>query len=70
VPVMGICYGLQEIARTHGGQVEPHSHREYGSAKIDIVKTGHAHADRLFAAVDKVEGGVQVCYTCYVSGLG
>ena len=28
VPVLGICYGLQEIARTHGGQVEAHTHRE------------------------------------------
>ena len=38
VPVMGICYGLQEIARTHGGKVEAHTHREYGYAKIKIEK--------------------------------
>lgn len=48
VPVLGICYGLQEIAWTFGGKVDPHDRREYGKAMIDIVKTGNAHADRLF----------------------
>ncbi|PWN37573.1 putative GUA1-GMP synthase [Meira miltonrushii] len=48
VPVLGICYGLQEIAWTFGGKVDPHDRREYGKAMIDVVKTGNAHADRLF----------------------
>jgi GMP synthase-like glutamine amidotransferase len=61
VPVMGICYGLQEIARTHGGQVEPHTHREYGYAKIQVNKTGHALADKLFEGIEMEEdGGLQV----------
>ena len=58
VPVLGICYGLQEIAWNHGGKVDPHDHREYGSATIDIIKTGDAHLDALFSNVggdDKVE---------------
>ncbi|MCO5560824.1 hypothetical protein L7F22_014444 [Adiantum nelumboides] len=49
VPVLGICYGLQEIAWNHGGKVDPHDRREYGKATIDVVKTGNAHMDALFA---------------------
>lgn len=48
VPVLGICYGLQEIAWTFGGKVDPHDRREYGKAMIEVVKTGNAHGDRLF----------------------
>lgn len=57
VPVLGICYGLQEIAWTFGGKVDPHDRREYGKAMIEIVKTGNVHADRLF---DGEEEHVQV----------
>ncbi|CED84243.1 gmp synthase [Phaffia rhodozyma] len=50
VPVMGICYGLHEIAYTFGGEeaVAAHNKREYGVADIEVVKTGHASADALF----------------------
>ncbi|WFD34829.1 GMP synthase (glutamine-hydrolyzing) [Malassezia cuniculi] len=48
VPVLGICYGLQEIAWNHGGSVDPHDHREYGHANVQVVKTGDAHMDALF----------------------
>ncbi|RSH80644.1 GMP synthase (glutamine-hydrolyzing) [Apiotrichum porosum] len=60
VPVLGICYGLQEIAKTFGGNVEPHSHREYGHAQIQIVKTGVAHADALFEGIQHGPEGLQV----------
>jgi GMP synthase (glutamine-hydrolysing) len=36
IPVLGICYGLQIICRTFGGNVEPASNREYGKANILI----------------------------------
>ena len=29
LPVLGICYGLQEIAHAMGGKVAPAEHREY-----------------------------------------
>lgn len=60
---MGICYGLQEIARTHGGNVEAHTHREYGYAKIKIEKVG-SQGDRLFEGIqEEEEGGLQVSST-------
>jgi GMP synthase (glutamine-hydrolysing) len=30
VPVLGVCYGMQLIAKQLGGKVEPASHRQYG----------------------------------------
>ena len=37
VPVLGICYGLQLLAHTLGGQVSPSHEREYGSAVIQAI---------------------------------
>jgi len=36
VPVLGICYGMQLVARLAGGKVVPSSEREYGRAEIAI----------------------------------
>jgi GMP synthase (glutamine-hydrolysing) len=36
VPVLGICYGLQWIAHTLGGQVQRADRREYGPAELDV----------------------------------
>jgi len=38
VPVLGICYGMQLIARCLGGTVKPGRAREYGSADIRILE--------------------------------
>lgn len=37
IPLLGICYGLQEIAHHYGGCVAPCDHREYGHAMVGIV---------------------------------
>ena len=34
IPILGVCYGMQLIAKELGGKVEPSSHREYGSREI------------------------------------
>jgi len=36
LPVLGICYGLQEICHALGGQVEPGTKREFGHAKVNM----------------------------------
>ena len=36
VPVLGICYGLQWIAHTLGGRVQPAERREYGPADLEL----------------------------------
>jgi GMP synthase (glutamine-hydrolysing) len=46
VPVLGICYGMQWLAHSLGGKVEPANRREYGRAQLDI-----ACQSKLFAGV-------------------
>ncbi|MEN8152515.1 MAG: glutamine-hydrolyzing GMP synthase [Acidobacteriota bacterium] len=38
VPVLGICYGLQLIAYLGGMKVDPADEREYGLAKLEVLK--------------------------------
>ena len=38
IPILGICYGLQLICKDFGGKVEKSSIREFGRAKIKIIK--------------------------------
>ncbi len=40
VPVLGICYGHQLMARLMGGDVQPGNHREYGTATLNVY---HPH---------------------------
>jgi len=37
VPVLGICYGMQLIARALGGHVAGSQRREYGPAQLEII---------------------------------
>jgi len=50
LPVLGICYGMQLLARALGGDVAPASRREYGLAPITVTP-GHT-ASGLFAGLD------------------
>ncbi|KAI9024104.1 class I glutamine amidotransferase-like protein [Hyaloraphidium curvatum] len=47
VPILGICYGLQEMAWSLGGEVVPCDHREYGHANLTVELAG----SQLFADV-------------------
>lgn len=51
VPILGICYGLQEIAWHHGKNVLAGEKREYGHATLKIeARKGEkgSHVDKLF----------------------
>ena len=37
VPILGICYGAQLMARHHGGAVERSDRREFGPARIEVT---------------------------------
>jgi GMP synthase (glutamine-hydrolysing) len=37
LPILGLCYGLQLLAHTLGGQVVPAKRREYGAAQVEVV---------------------------------
>jgi GMP synthase (glutamine-hydrolysing) len=49
IPVLGICYGMQWIARMLGGKVERAERREYGSARLNLANSGTE--SELFAGV-------------------
>jgi GMP synthase (glutamine-hydrolysing) len=40
IPVLGICYGMQLVAHTLGGEVTPSKKREYGKAKLTLGRDG------------------------------
>ncbi|ROV94589.1 hypothetical protein VPNG_09190 [Cytospora leucostoma] len=52
IPILGICYGLQELAyRADSQNVVAGVHREYGSAEL-TAKSINAHTDRLFHGIE------------------
>ncbi|MGA7297442.1 MAG: glutamine-hydrolyzing GMP synthase [Rhodanobacteraceae bacterium] len=51
VPILGICYGMQTLAKQFGGSTESDDGREYGHAEIDIIAPG-----RLFEGLDDHDG--------------
>ncbi|KAJ3145867.1 GMP synthase (glutamine-hydrolyzing) [Irineochytrium annulatum] len=46
VPVLGICYGLQEMAYDLGGSVVPCDKREYGKAVLDLAANPEGTGER------------------------
>src|SRR5258708_81424 len=39
VPVLGICYGLQLMAKMLGGKVQPSPQREFGPARVVVLES-------------------------------
>jgi GMP synthase (glutamine-hydrolysing) len=52
IPVLGICYGAQLMARELGGDVLPASRREYGPATVTITDGA---GDGLFGGIDRTQ---------------
>lgn len=52
LPVLGICYGMQELAYHFGGEVSPSMEREYGRAIIDITVENQAASELIFKGVN------------------
>src|SRR5262245_7459777 len=51
VPVLGICYGLQLLAYSLGGEVHLGSAREYGAATVNVTGGTAENASPLFAGL-------------------
>lgn len=54
IPILGICYGLQELAWHHGKNVFAGEKREYGHAQLTIERHfgSESHVDRLFEGIE------------------
>jgi GMP synthase (glutamine-hydrolysing) len=39
IPVLGICYGLQLLAKELGGRVDRSAHREFGPAEVEVLQS-------------------------------
>ncbi|MDD4170092.1 MAG: glutamine-hydrolyzing GMP synthase [Desulfotomaculaceae bacterium] len=50
IPILGICYGMQLMARQLGGAVSRAVHREFGRKELQVFER-----DRLFAGLEQVE---------------
>lgn len=55
IPVLGICYGMQLMAKLFGGKVKRSSSREYGDSKLNIDKS------------DAIFGGLNRNFTVWMS---
>jgi GMP synthase (glutamine-hydrolysing) len=38
IPVLGVCYGLQLMAKLLGGAIDRTAHREYGHARLEVLE--------------------------------
>ncbi|WP_214407113.1 glutamine-hydrolyzing GMP synthase [Pseudonocardia lacus] len=43
IPVLGLCYGFQAMARALGGEVAPDGTREYGRTELTVTEPGALH---------------------------
>ncbi|MGY0504487.1 glutamine-hydrolyzing GMP synthase [Luteimonas sp. e5] len=55
VPLLGICYGMQALARQLGGATEAGNQREFGHAELELVGE-----DRLLSVLRSVPDGANV----------
>jgi GMP synthase (glutamine-hydrolysing) len=55
IPLLGICYGMQEIAHIFGGEVSPSTEREYGKAIVEQSTLYPEVSDCLFNGVNHAQ---------------
>jgi GMP synthase (glutamine-hydrolysing) len=60
IPVLGICYGMQLMTRTLGGEVRRSGHREFGHAHVRVTRNGGGETRREPRLFHKVPGELRV----------
>ena len=55
VPILGVCYGAQLLAKQNNGTVENTAHREYGRAMLQVVEpSALLHGTRPIATASRL----------------
>ena len=68
VPVLGLCYGFQAMARALGGEVAPDGTREYGRTELTVADV--EAAERLVAGGRHKKGGMGFTQALDEAGAG
>ncbi len=68
-PVLGICYGMQLLARALGGAVDPAARREYGPAQIALTDVPNPLFANLQSAICNLPLAVWMSHGDHVTAL-
>ncbi|PKO23192.1 MAG: GMP synthase (glutamine-hydrolyzing) [Chloroflexi bacterium HGW-Chloroflexi-1] len=68
-PVLGICYGMQLLARALGGAVDPAARREYGPAEITLTDAPNPLFTNLQSAICNLPLAVWMSHGDHVTAL-
>jgi len=60
IPLLGICYGMQELAHTHGGTVAKGLKREYGKSLVFRNEESMEAGEVLFKDIPDQDKGLQM----------
>jgi len=60
IPVLGICYGMQLMTRTLGGEVRRSGHREFGHAHVRVARNGGLQTEAHPRLFQRVPGELRV----------
>jgi GMP synthase (glutamine-hydrolysing) len=70
VPVLGICYGFQELTQVMGGKVDKAPHREFGHASVQRISNDGCPFPDLFEGLPETfqvrlsDEYLHTCGTC------
>lgn len=67
VPILGVCFGHQMVAKAFGGKVEKTEQREFGTVQVDLTEEGAR--DALFTDLPRHNLSVQMSHSDSVTDI-
>ena len=69
IPILGICYGMQLLAKHHGSEVAKSNKREYGRADLAISTDAYNNEESIFYKLSNASPSVWMSHCDYVSKI-